>query len=236
MTGSTATRGFSSDADSALANIDYRIASPGHYEDVVKLLYANFFTDEPMSRSLKLTDGVKRDPVLDEFVFAGLKENLTIVAIDSLTGNLLGACINVIAVKSEKEETLEDYVDKYKDSAFRHIMHVVYHVNHDAGDIYGEMGSNTLFDIKMIVTDKLNRKGGLATDLLSRSVDLAKCLGFKGIKTEATGLYSRKAFTKIGFGVKAECIYEDFVSEDGDKIFIDAKEPHRCTTLMTKKI
>ena len=36
-------------------------------------------------------------------------------------------------------------------------MHVVYHVNHDAGDIYGEMGSNTLFDIKMIVTDKLNR-------------------------------------------------------------------------------
>ena len=47
-------------------------------------------------------------------MFAGLKENLTIVAIDSLTGNLLGACINVIAVKSEKEETLEDYVDKYK--------------------------------------------------------------------------------------------------------------------------
>jgi hypothetical protein len=39
----------------------------------------------------------------------------------------------------------------------------------------------------MITTDKLNRKGGLATDLLRRSVDLAKCLGFSGIKTEATG-------------------------------------------------
>ena len=53
-------------------------------------------------------------PVLDEFVYAGLNENLTIVAIDSLTGQLLGACINVIAVKSEKEETLDDYVEKYK--------------------------------------------------------------------------------------------------------------------------
>ena len=52
--------------------------------------------------------------VLDEFVFATLNENLTIVATDSATGQLLGACINVIAVKSEKEETLEDYVDKYK--------------------------------------------------------------------------------------------------------------------------
>ena len=40
-------------------------------------------------------------------------------------------------------------------------MHVLYLVNHDAGDIYGEMDSNVLFDIKMIVTDKLNRSVGL---------------------------------------------------------------------------
>ena len=51
-----------------------------------------------------------------------------------------------------------------------------------------------------------------------------------------SGLYSRKAFQRLGFEVKAECIYEDFVTLDGEKIFIDAKEPHRCTTLMTKKI
>ncbi len=44
-----------------------------------------------------------------------------------------------------------------QDSSFRHIMQVLYNVNHDAGDIYGEMGSNVLFDIKMIVTDKHNR-------------------------------------------------------------------------------
>jgi hypothetical protein len=47
-------------------------------------------------------------------VYAGLNENLTIVALDSETGHMLGACINVIAVKSDKEETLEDYVEKYK--------------------------------------------------------------------------------------------------------------------------
>ena len=33
----------------------------------------------------------------------------------------------------------------------------------------------------------------------------------------------------------AKCVY-DRIFQDGDKIFIDAKEPHRCTTLMTKKI
>ena len=55
-------------------------------------------------------------------MYAGLNENLTIVAIDSLTGKLLGACINVVAVKSEKEETLEDYVDKYKARHFKQSM------------------------------------------------------------------------------------------------------------------
>ena len=51
-----------------------------------------------------------------------------------------------------------------------------------------------------------------------------------------SGLYSRKAFQRLGFEVKAECIYEDFATLEGEKIFVDAKDPHRCTTLMTKKI
>lgn len=236
MTGGQPTRGFSVEAENSLNNIHYRIVPPSRYEDVIRLLYGSFFTDEPMSKCLGLTDGIRRDPILDEFVYAGLEENLSIMAIDASTGKLLGACINVAAVKNEVEETLEDSLQKYKDSSFRQIVHVLYNVNRDGGDIFGEMDSNILFDIKMIAADKHNRKGGLATDLLRRSVDLAKCLGFKGIKTEATGLYSRKAFQRIGFEVKAECIYEDFVTLDGEKIFIDAKEPHRCTTLMTKKI
>ena len=49
----------------------------------------------------------------------------------------------------------------FQDSTFRHIMHVLYNVNHDAGDIYGEMESNVLFDIKMITTDKHNRWNNL---------------------------------------------------------------------------
>ena len=41
----------------------------------------------------------------------------------------------------------------------------------------------------MLATDRNNRKGGLAKDLLQRSVLLAKALGFGTIKTEATGKY-----------------------------------------------
>ena len=49
------------------------------------------------------------------------------------------------------------------------------------------METDVFFDIKMVTTDKQQRKRGLATDLLRRSIELAKNLGFKAIKTEATG-------------------------------------------------
>ena len=41
-----------------------------------------------------------------------------------------------------------------------------------------------------MTTDKNKRKAGLGKDLLRRSVDLAKVLGFKAVKTEATGEFS----------------------------------------------
>ena len=68
-------------------------------------------------------------------------------------------------------------------------MTVLYNVNQMAGDLFIEMETDVFFDIKMVTTDKTQRRGGLATDLLRRSVELARNLGFKAVKTEATGMY-----------------------------------------------
>ena len=47
---------------------------------------------------------------------------------------------------------------------------------------------NRFFDIKILTTSKVNRKAGLGRELIKRSTDLSKVLGFKAIKTEATGI------------------------------------------------
>ena len=66
--------------------------------------------------------------------------------------------------------------------------------NERAGEaVYEEVGSDVLFDVKIVATDKFNRKGGLGTDLLRRSMELARVLDFKGCKTEATGGNQRRA-------------------------------------------
>ena len=109
------------------------------------------------------------------------------MAIDPATDNLLGVAINVEAKKEKMDKTLQETLDDYEDPRFQHIMAVLYKVNEKAGDLFADMETDVFFDIKMVTTDKRQRRGGLATDLLRRSVELARNLGFKAIKTEATG-------------------------------------------------
>ena len=109
------------------------------------------------------------------------------MAIDPVTDNVLGVAINVEAKREKQNQTLEDVLDEYEDPRFKHIMAVLYQVNKAGGDIFTQMETEIFFDIKMVTIDKTQRRGGLATDLLRRSVELARNLGFRSVKTEATG-------------------------------------------------
>lgn len=234
--GATASRTISVEAPETLSDIAFRIVDQSRYPEILHLLYKNFHTDEPMSKTVGMLDGTTSVPVLDEFALNALGQNLSIMAIDPMTDHLLGVAINVEAKKEDENVPLKELLDKYKHPRFRHILTVLYRVNEKAGDIFANMETDIFFDIKMVTTDKTKRRGGLATDLLRRSVELARNLGFKAVKTEATGLFSRKAFERLGFSVQSEYLYEDYVSDEGEKVFAALADYHRCTTLMTKRL
>ena len=54
----------------------------------------------------------------------------------------------------------------------------------------------------------------------------------QAIKTEATGLYSRKAFERLGFEAVSEILYSEY-EVDEEKIFENIKN-HRGTAFMIK--
>ena len=89
MTSQTAMNGTSSKGG-GLDGVVFRVASPAHYPEVMRLMYANFFTDEPMSSRLKIYDGVNTVKVLDDYSYEALGENLSLVALDEKTEQLLG--------------------------------------------------------------------------------------------------------------------------------------------------
>ena len=69
---------------------------------------------------------------------------------------------------------------------FHKVMSVLQEVNTIAPEIYNEIGTEFMFDIKLLTTDVGNRPAGLGRELLRRSVELAKVLGFKACKAGAT--------------------------------------------------
>ena len=88
--------------------------------------------------------------------------------------------------------------------------------------------------LQLLVVSKSARGNGVSTDLIQRSVQLAKCLGYKFCKAEATGDYSRKAFYKAGFSLVSECKYSEFTL-DNKKVFSDITD-HQGTALMAKNL
>merc|ERR1711874_53594 len=231
--GAVASRTLSVAGPSDLSDVVFRIVDQTRYTEVLDLLYTNFHTDEPMSRALKIFDGTNRIPEADEYTLRALSENLSLMAVDSLTNKLLGVCVNGLVRKTDFPLSSQQVAGEVQNPGFRQILAVMATVHQRAGDIWAKVEGDIMFDIKMVTTDKNNRRSGLGTDLLRRSVQLAASLGYKAIKTEATGLYSRKAFERLGFEAVSEVLYSEYEAE-GERIFEKIKN-HRGTSFMIKK-
>ena len=107
-----------------------------------------------------------------------------------------------------------------------------------------------MFSIGMIGVETTGL--GIATNLIRRSVLLAGscscssqsklsnlklftgCLGFRGIKTEAPGAFSREAFERVGFQAGSAIDYNSF-DFYGEKVFQGLKSGDSEITFMRKK-
>jgi len=189
-------------------------------------------------RALGIYDGVHRVPAVDEYTLDALRQNLSIMAVDAVTNKLLGVAINGLCRSAEDVNRSQPPTD----DKFSVIIAILAEVNRRAPPgLYKELGGGIVFDIKMVTTEKLSRRSGLGTDLIRRSVELAKSLGYKVCKTEATGQFSRKAFERLGFEVAAELPYTDCKKPDGSPAFAaDAQLPlartHRGVCLLVKHL
>ena len=97
---------------SDLSDVVFRIVDQTRYTEVLDLLYNNFHTDEPMSRALKIFDGTNRIPEADDYTLRALSENLSLMAVDSITNKLLGVSVNGVVKKGSFPITSDQVLSK----------------------------------------------------------------------------------------------------------------------------
>ena len=75
----TKKRFFANDAGTANHHvINFRIVDQSRYTDILYLLYTNFHTDEPMSKTVcMIKDPSDKNPTLDTFALDGLQQVCT---------------------------------------------------------------------------------------------------------------------------------------------------------------
>jgi len=212
---------------------------------VHRLLYATYYPTEPLISHLGLCNGLNSIKDLDKVVEERLASNLTLVAFDE-SGRPVGAAVNNVCNKNEVRLELEDELKDVKDPRYKPIQAIHHTLRRQNDDVYDQIGIDKMFSIGMIGVETTGL--GIATNLIRRSVLLAGlqllisanlkiftgCLGFRGIKTEAPGAFSREAFERVGFQAGSAIDYNSF-DFYGEKVFQGLKSGDSEITFMRKK-
>lgn len=214
-----------------LPPLRYEIVTPDKFEQATELLYATYHPFEPLTKHLGLSNGTPI-PDLDKLVESTIKENLSLFARD-LQGNLMGVCINGVSRRDDWTHSIQEATSGFQDSRVRILAAIRQEVHNKGAKIFDEVGTDVMFGIKMVGIHPSLRGKGMATDIIRRSILLAGCLGFEGLKAEATAHYAAKAFYTIGFSPVVEISYKDFEYE-GEKVF-EGIEDEQGLILFQKK-
>jgi len=214
-------------------NYSYCIVGPDDVEKANFLLYDTYHPDEPITKHLGLTQGGKRIPDADRMVQEIVPRHLSMFALDP-KGKPIGVCINNACYESEMEDTTDKILSDVSDPQYKPLAAIHHELRLKNRHIYQEIDTDKFFSIRMVGVENSQRGMGVATELIRRSILLAGCMGFSGIKTEATGKFSRIAFEAVGLLPTNSIKYEDFEFE-GKKIFSGMNGDNTEITFMRKK-
>jgi len=200
-----------------LPPLRYEIVTPEKIEQAKELLYATYHPFEPLTKHLGLMKGPNSIPDLDRLVERTVHENLSLFAL-GMDGKVMGVCINGISSREDWDHNIHDITANFEDPKARPLAAIRQEMHNKGVRIFDEVGTDEMFGIKMVGVDPSLRGKGMSTDIIRRSILLAGCLGFTGLKAEATAAYAQAAFLTIGFKPVAEILYKDF-EYNGEKVF-----------------
>jgi len=214
-------------------NYSYCIVGPDDVDKANFLLYDTYHPDEPITKHLGLTQGGKRIPDADKMVQEIIPRHLSMFALDP-NGKPIGVSINNACYLSELEDSTDQVLKDVSDPQYRPLAAIHHELRLKNKHIYEELGTSKFFSIRMVGVENSQRGMGVATELIRRSILLGGCLGFQGIKTEATGSFSRTAFEAVGLLPTNSIKYDDFEFE-GKKVFSGINGENKEITFMRKK-
>ena len=202
-----------------------------HRADVFQLVIHTFFRDEPLNRCLAFDIPTEPIEFTELVLSAALDDRCSFVAVDVHTQSIVAVILNIIKRRAPAvDDDEQDQFDRrnFQSEKLRFILGVLKSLHRNV-DLFEQMQSDRLLHMVIIAVDPHYRGLRLTEKLIGASLERAKhdC-HVRGAFSEATSLYSAKAFRKQGFQVYDEIVYATY---DHVRLASLAGEHDRCQLL-----
>ncbi|XP_046981726.1 arylalkylamine N-acetyltransferase 1-like [Schistocerca americana] len=200
---------------------------------MISFLRRLFFRDEPLNVAVQLVQpGEETCRELEEYCLSSLPDDLSLMAVDAASGEMLAVCINGIHEPGGEAEG-EAAAAQCPNPRFRRILQLLAFVDSRASAAlkqrFPDPADRRQLEVRILSVDGAARGRGLATALISRTSELAKQRGIPLVRVDCTSHYSARAVGRLGF----ECVFSMPYAQykrDGEVVFTP-DEPHKevCT-------
>ena len=210
--------------------INLCLMNGNHRDQVFDLVIDSFFRDEPLNKCLAFDIPTEPIEFTEVILSLALRDQCSFVAIDVQTEKVVGVILNIVKQQFSSTVPQTDQLDEnnFQSEKLCYILNVLKHV-HQKIDLFHEMKTDRLLHIVIVAIDAHYRGLRLTEKLIHASIERAKHeLQLTAAFSEATSLYSSKAFRKQGFQIYDEIIYTKY---DDIRLASMAGEHDRCQLL-----
>ncbi|XP_064617049.1 uncharacterized protein LOC135481049 [Liolophura sinensis] len=217
-----------------MAEIEIRPMRLDDEEAVRKLVCEEYMVREPLQRNLEM------EPVRDgnawfDMVFpACLKEGLSVVAVDSVFGDVVGfRCVMSVYKDNPQHFNFSKSDPNTRSLALTY--EAVFGLYKDL-DIFTRYGVDKYVNMTgLCVAQKYGRQG-IAVKMVAMALDLSRKQNFRVATVETSSRYSARVFEKLGFEKLVEHPYDTMVLDGESMKMTDDMKYHYCFSLYVKEL
>ncbi|CRK93822.1 CLUMA_CG007349, isoform A [Clunio marinus] len=212
------------------SKITYDLITEDDKEQVLKLLKATFFQDEPLNRCVEL--GECKD--LEIYCTKSISDGCSYKAVNG-DGEIIGVFLNGIIKKPTADMTPCSLASSTDHPKFKKIMSLMDYVD-SKFNIFALYPDIDLFvDGKILAVDSKYRGHGIAGHLTDKTIENLRLRKIPIFSILCSSHFSARVCEKMGFEEVFQLPFEDFVDDEGKPVLCPEK-PHVSVRIFIRKI
>ncbi|XP_049795638.1 arylalkylamine N-acetyltransferase 1-like [Schistocerca nitens] len=205
---------------------DIRTLTERDGPQLVSFLRRFFLRDEPLNAAVGImADGQDSSPEQEGFCLEALPEGLSLQAVDTESGNLLGVSLSRLHQPGLEAEAVKS-AEACPDPTFRKILRLIAFVDLQVSEklrsLFPEADLRQV-EVQVVSVDTATRGRGVAKALIDHTRKLAKDRGIPLVRIDCSSVFSARAAERLGFQKVFSLKYDSY-RPDGEVVFTPSEQ------------